>query len=76
MLPWPDVKVASRFCVGGPYKYALQDGADLSDEWLVEHVIPNIASMFSSAVSIAFALPILWAIFDEDVFVLISPHIS
>eukprot|EP00957_Ditylum_brightwellii_P142545 10860206-Ditylum_brightwellii.AAC.1 len=60
--------------MGGPCKYVLQDGADLSDEWLLEHIIPNIASTFSSAVSLVFALPILWDIFDDDASV--SPNIS
>eukprot|EP00957_Ditylum_brightwellii_P160263 12201021-Ditylum_brightwellii.AAC.1 len=75
-LPWPDVKVASQLCIGRPCKYVLQDGADLSDEWLLEHVVPNIASTFSSAVSLVFALPIFWAVFGDDASVFVSPHIS
>eukprot|EP00957_Ditylum_brightwellii_P051540 3908053-Ditylum_brightwellii.AAC.1 len=30
-VPWLDVKVASRFCKGGAYKYALQDRTALLD---------------------------------------------
>eukprot|EP00957_Ditylum_brightwellii_P044970 3410784-Ditylum_brightwellii.AAC.1 len=76
MLPWPDVKVTSWLCIGGPCKYVLQDGADLLDELLLEHVVPNTSSTFSSAVSLVFALPILWVVFDDDASALVSNHIS
>eukprot|EP00957_Ditylum_brightwellii_P004489 341119-Ditylum_brightwellii.AAC.1 len=60
----------------GHYKYALQDGADLLDEWLLEHVIPNIVTMLISVLSLVLALPILWAFYDDNTSTLISLHIS
>ena len=31
MLPWPDVKVASKLCIGGPCHYNLKEGIGVSD---------------------------------------------
>eukprot|EP00957_Ditylum_brightwellii_P085430 6498833-Ditylum_brightwellii.AAC.1 len=40
-LPWPDVKVASKLCIGGPYQYTLKEGVPILIEWLLEHVVPH-----------------------------------
>jgi hypothetical protein len=37
-----DAKLAGVLCVGGPIKYKLKEGVTLTDEWLFEHVVPNI----------------------------------
>eukprot|EP00957_Ditylum_brightwellii_P035174 2666919-Ditylum_brightwellii.AAC.1 len=67
--------VVSRLCICGLCKYVLQDEADLLDEWLLEHVVFNISSIFSSAVSLMFVLSILWAVYDDNSSALVSPHI-
>ena len=43
---YTDAKVAGILCVGGPCAYRLRDGVDLSNEWLFEHVVPNIRRRF------------------------------
>ena len=67
LLPWPDVKAAASLCVGGPVKYKVKEGCGISDEWLVLHVAPGIASQFSNEVAAILAKPLLWAVFDPDV---------
>jgi len=42
LLPYQDAKVASKLCMGGPVKYALQDGNNITQAWLLEYVVPNI----------------------------------
>eukprot|EP00957_Ditylum_brightwellii_P197123 15018273-Ditylum_brightwellii.AAC.1 len=66
MLPCPDVKLASKFCIEGPCYYKLKEGMDVSDEWLTEHAVSNIACVFPSDVAIVLALPLLWAVFDDN----------
>ena len=65
MLPWPDVKVASKLCMGGPIKYSLKDGSGLSDNWVVTNVSPHIASTYSMGVAAILGKAILWAMFDD-----------
>ena len=67
LLPWPDVKAAASLCVGGPVKYKVKEGCGISDEWLVLHVAPGIASQFGNEVAAILAKPLLWAVFDPDI---------
>eukprot|EP00957_Ditylum_brightwellii_P180351 13739266-Ditylum_brightwellii.AAC.1 len=76
MLPWPDVKVTSKLCIEGPCCYKLKEGMDVSDEWLIEHVVPNIACVFPSDVALVLVLPPLWAVFDDDFKHMVSPEIT
>jgi hypothetical protein len=67
ILPYPDAKVASRLCIGGPVKYVLKEGSNLSDQWLLVHIVPNLLRRFPNpAVPLVFSLPILWACFASN----------
>ena len=37
-----DAKVAGILCVGGPIACCMKQGVTLTDEWLFEHMCPNI----------------------------------
>ena len=37
-----DAKVAGILCIGGPIAYEYKNGVNLTDDWLFEHVCPNI----------------------------------
>lgn len=64
ILPFPDAKVASRLCIGGPVKYVLKEGSNVSNQWLLDNVVPGLVRRFPNhAVPLTFALPILWACF-------------
>jgi Transcriptional activator of glycolytic enzymes len=41
-----DAKVCGVLCVGGPIKYKLKPDVTLTDDWLFEHVVPNIRKRF------------------------------
>ena len=41
-LPYPDAKAASALCDGGPIKYVVRDGFNISDHWIDEHVTCNM----------------------------------
>jgi hypothetical protein len=65
--PYPDAKVASILCVGGPCKYALKEGSGISEEWMSTYVVPSLANRprISNQVSLVLAKPMLWACFDD-----------
>ena len=65
---YTDAKVAGILCVGGPCAYRLRDGVDLSNEWLFEHVVPNIRRRFPAddALCRCLALALLHAALDDD----------
>ena len=41
-LPYPDACVAKCLCVGGAIKYQLKDDCELSEDWILNYVVPNI----------------------------------
>jgi hypothetical protein len=61
-LPFPDAKVAGKLCVGGPCKYAIKDGSGVTDDFLLQHVVPNICTRFPAEVAKVLAKPLLWIV--------------
>jgi hypothetical protein len=41
-IPYVDAKVAAALCKGGPCAYILIDGSGLSDDWILDHVVPHV----------------------------------
>lgn len=74
-LPWPDIQVASKLCVGGVCMYKLKDGCGLSNEWLVQHVTPAIRVRFGNRVAGILAKPLLWACLDTECASMVPDHI-
>ncbi len=66
VLPWPDIKCASKIGKGGICKYKIKAGCGLSDEWLIDHVMPAITEFFGNNVATILSKPLLWACLDEE----------
>jgi len=43
---YEDARVASLLCRGGPVRYTIKEGVQITDGWLFEHVVPNIRRRF------------------------------
>ena len=65
-LPYPDAKVAAALCVGGPCKYGLRQGSQISDNWLSEFVVPHIMQQYSRDVALTLGRALLWAAFEPS----------
>ena len=64
-LPWPDVKVASMLCVGGPCKYVLNQGIDgIDEEFVLNFVAPNIRKRVGDEAAVILGNALLYAIFN------------
>jgi hypothetical protein len=66
VLPFVDAKCASILSIGGPCKYVLKEGSNVSDAWLFEHVVPNIYSRLEGDIAGVLARALLWAAFDNE----------
>ena len=65
-LPYPDAKVAGKLCLGGPIKYVLRlTNSGISDDWILEHVVPNIMRRFPCQVGLVLGQALLWACFEQ-----------
>jgi hypothetical protein len=65
-LNWPDCKVASRLCVGGPCKYVVKEGAGVSNDFILQHVVPLIRTRFSDQLALVLGKALLWFLFSEE----------
>ena len=64
-----DTKVAAALCVGGACKYVLKPDTNIATLWMLQEVVPGIASAFppDNNVATVLATAVLWACFDQQV---------
>ena len=64
---WIDAKVASVLCVGGPVRYVVSADCGVTKHWLLENVVPGIASIYTqdgNNIAEVLGVVVLWACFD------------
>ncbi len=64
-LPYPDAKVASLLCVGGPCSYRVKEGANVTDLWIRENVVPRTTATYDNELALITGKAILWLCFSE-----------
>lgn len=72
-LDYVDARVASVLCPGGPCYYVVEDAA-ISDEWIAEHVSPNINRVFGMQLAVLFGKALLWLAFMPADYEMTMPH--
>ena len=65
-LPWPDVKVASMLCIGGPCKYVVRTDCGVTDEFILRYVMPSANRRINKEVCIILGKALLFSIFEDD----------
>ena len=65
-LPFPDAKVAAALCKGGPIHYSVKANSGITKEWILEHVVPNIAANLDKQVALVLGRALLWRIFNSE----------
>ena len=66
MLPFPDAKVAAALCKGGAITYSVKQNSGISEDWILKHVDPSIASHYCRSVALVLGRALLWRVFNED----------
>lgn len=64
-LPFPDAKVAAALCKGGPIHYNVKRRSGISEDWILSHVVPMIATQYDRYVALVLGRALLWRVFDE-----------
>ena len=64
--PFVDAKAASTLCTGGPVAYLVREESGITDEWLKDHVVPNmVAAGLSSKVCVVLGRALLWKVAEQ-----------
>ena len=61
-----DAKVASTLCPGGPVKYKICPNSGVTNIFILQYVVPHVASRFSERVALVLGTALLWYIFSEN----------
>jgi hypothetical protein len=52
--------------MGGPCKHAVKEGSGVTDNFLLEHVVPIVPTWHSDGVAKVLGKALLWLIFTPD----------
>ena len=65
-MPFPDAKVAGLLCMGGPCKYEIKQNSGISEQFLLTHVVPNVARRLPHDVSVVLGTALMWYVFAPE----------
>ena len=62
-----DAKVAAALCTGGPIAYLVRPDSDITDEWVLEHVVPHmLAAEVPCQVCLVLGRALLWKVVETS----------
>ena len=66
-LPYVDAKVAGMLCPGGACSYSIRESSPVTEDWILENVVPNIAaSSYGRTLAKLLGKALLWTIFFKQ----------
>jgi hypothetical protein len=65
-LPYPDTKVAALLCIGGPCKYSVQANSGITNNWVLEKVVPHARLLVSDETALVLGRALLWYAFTLE----------
>jgi len=58
--------LTSLACISSPCAYVVMEGSGISDNWILHHVVPRIASRFPRGVALVLGRALLWLVFEDS----------
>ena len=65
-IAYPNAKVAEALCKNGAISYEVKRESKVTEAWILEHVVPNIAKSYSKVMSVVLGNALLWRIMDPE----------
>ena len=72
-LPYPDTKVAAVLAIGGAVKYKVKPDSRISDNFILEKVVPSTNTIKNRKTSLILGTALLWAVFDQELSRILDP---
>ena len=73
-IGWIDAKVASSLCKGGPVAYVVDPLSGVTDQWILDHVVPNLTKKVIPEVTKVLGHAVLFHVFDHSGKDAFPPH--
>lgn len=64
-IPYVDAKVAAALCKGGACAYQIIQGRNITNDWILDYVVPHIREHCDRAVAIVLGKALMWKIFSD-----------
>ena len=65
-MPYKDGKVAAALCLGGPVRFLIKEDSGVSDDWILENVVPHIATRLGNSVATIMGRALLSACMEDE----------
>ena len=65
MLRYPDAKVAKMLCIGGACSYRIKESSSINDDFILQHITPNIHRSFGAPLAKLRGRALLWVTFSD-----------
>ena len=52
--------MAGGICIGGPCKYGVKEKSGITNDWLLQHLVPNISTQVSYGIAVVLTKAFLW----------------
>jgi hypothetical protein len=66
-INYVDAKVAQALAKGGACVYVVEEASGISDDWICDHVVPNMAAQdIDRQVCVVFDRALLWRVSDKS----------
>ena len=62
-IPYVDAKVAAALCKGGPIVFMQKEESGITDQWILDYVVPNMAHHLPCQACVVLGRALLWKIF-------------
>ena len=74
-IPYVDGKVAFALCKGGAVYYMQKQESGMTDQWILDYVVPNLKHRVPHEVAIVLGRALLWQCCDESAYQVVPPEI-
>jgi hypothetical protein len=64
-IPYIDAKSAAALCKGGPCTYSIKSNSGITNDWILDYVVPNIRNNFDRQIAIVLGKAVTWKIFSN-----------
>ena len=65
-LPWPDMKLATYLCIGGPCKYKIKKESDINNNFILQYIMKDVLGCYEREVYIVLSAALLFYIFTPE----------
>lgn len=65
-IPYIDAKCAAALCKGGPCTYNIKSNSGITNDWILDYVVPNIRNNHDRQIGIVLGKALTWKIFSDS----------